>query len=46
MRCLHLIDLQLAHILRVISPSGNQWRLTVYRMSHGHVDIKRDPLLL
>ena len=36
---------QIPHMLRQISPSDNQTRLTVYRMGNIHVDITRGPLI-
>jgi threonyl-tRNA synthetase len=36
---------QIPHMLRLISPSDNRRRLTVYRMGDCHVDITRGPLI-
>ena len=36
---------QIPHMLRLMSPSDNQPRLTVYRMGDCHVDITRGPLI-
>lgn len=36
---------QIPHMLRLISPSDNQPRLSVYRMGDCHVDITRGPLI-
>ncbi|CAF4013235.1 unnamed protein product [Rotaria magnacalcarata] len=36
---------QIPHMLRLISPSDNQTRLTVYKMGDCHVDITRGPLV-
>jgi large subunit ribosomal protein L39 len=36
---------QIPHMLRLISPSDSQKRLSVYRMGDCHVDITRGPLI-
>lgn len=36
---------QIPHMVRLISPTDNQPRLTVYRMGDCHVDITRGPLI-
>jgi large subunit ribosomal protein L39 len=36
---------QIRHMLRLLSPSDNQPRLSVYRMGNYHVDITRGPLI-
>ena len=36
---------QIPHMLRLMSPSDNQKRLTIYRMGDCHVDITRGPLI-
>ena len=36
---------QIPHMLRLMSPSDNQPRLSVYRMDDYHVDVTRGPLI-